>query len=350
MFHPCFPESVRRDRVSRGRTSLRQTLAQLLLGWFLSASLLVSAEFRSSSTEVVSPLERKDVASLTAELHRISNRLGNGASSADLASLRESLPEAWTVATPDGAYRISTDPLRSQLGGGATENAKVWVDHLAAVLDGYTAPGAPLRTDSRTKLESILSRPEFHSVHPPTAWDRFREQLVAEAQRLLLRLLGAISRSPIGGTALFWLTLCAAVGVIGLWVFRFLTGRDQLESLPAAPVPFAMRTWQEWLGSAREAASRSDYREAVHAAYWAGISRLEDVGALPRDLTKTPREFVRLLTDLKPQEAGRQAAYREPLSLLTARAEQVWYGNQCAHKDDFHDALRQLEALGCQLE
>ena len=101
---------------------------------------------------------------------------------------------------------------------------------------------------------------------------------------------------------------------------------------------------------AREAAAQSNFREAVHSAYWAGITRLEDSGALPKDRSKTPREYLRLIANPAPHELAQRPVYREPMTELTKRLERTWYANRGAGPDDFKETLRQLEAMGCPLE
>jgi hypothetical protein len=165
-----------------------------------------------------------------------------------------------------------------------------------------------------------------------------------------MRLFGGIGRHPIGGAILFWFIMVAGVGAIALWMFRFFASRDRLDSLPPSQSVHASRTWQEWIRASREAAHRGDFREAVHSAYWAGIVRLEDTGAVPRDRTKTPREYLRLVTDPLAGELPSDPSPREPLAALTSRFERTWYANRGAGPEDFRESLRQLEALGCQLE
>jgi len=46
----------------------------------------------------------------------------------------------------------------------------------------------------------------------------------------------------------------------------------------------------------------------------------------------------------------REIARAVPGALPEARLERVWYANRGAQADDFEDTLRQLKALGCQLE
>jgi len=118
-------------------------------------------------------------------------------------------------------------------------------------------------------------------------------------------------------------------------------------ALQAAAVP--ARSWQEWIFAGREAAGRGDYRMAVHCAYWAGIARLQEVGALSPDRTKTPREFMANLEQPKMVAPEILAGRRQALSTLTSRLEKIWYGYHYATEADFRDSLAQLETLGCHL-
>jgi hypothetical protein len=118
--------------------------------------------------------------------------------------------------------------------------------------------------------------------------------------------------------------------------------------LDAAAVP--LRSWQEWVFAAREAAGRGDYRMAIHCVYWAGIARLQDLGTLSPDRAKTPREYQRALTKAKLILPETLATRLQALSLLTSRLEKIWYGYQIATEADFRDSLTQLENLGCHLQ
>jgi hypothetical protein len=167
---------------------------------------------------------------------------------------------------------------------------------------------------------------------------------------MLVALFGNISRHPMGAQILFWLLLIGGVAFVALWVFRFVSNRDGVNSFRPTSSIVTARTWQEWIRTARQAAARGDFREAVHSAYWAGIARLEETGALPRDRTKTPREYLRLLNASRFEAASPQQNYKEPLTALTSRLERIWYANRAASSEDFSDSLRQLGALGCPLE
>ena len=297
----------------------------------------------------VSPAPEHGIATLATELGGLSKSLEKNPSKEELAELSNSLPAEWTVVTPEGNFTISTRYLRGQLADGSRENAKTWADNLNSELGSYPLTPAPTDGSARAELKHILARSEFAAVHPPTAWDLFRQRLSAWIARQLLRLLGGMERYPLGGQILFWVFVVLCVVFLALCVFRFVVRRDRFVALPpgrAAPA----RTWQEWVRGAREAASRRDFREAVHSAYWAGVTRMEDVGALPKDPASTPREYLRLVKD-PPRDPGvPRVNYREPLSALTVGLERIWYANRGAAPEDFLDALRQLEAMGCQLD
>jgi len=295
----------------------------------------------------VSPLY--DRASFTAELRRIEGILKKKPSKNEMAALRDSLPMRWTVSTPEGSFSILSEPLRNQLTSLSSEKAQAWVSHLAqeVELSAQTVSGS---NNAREELKHILARSEFGAVRPPSAWDLFRQRLAAWIERMLLKLLGGASKHPIGGQILFWLLIVAAVGVVAMWVFRFFASRDRVNALAPSGAVIAVRTWQEWIREAREAASRGDFREAIHSAYWAGIARLEDLGVVPKDRTKTPREYLELVVESSDGPLAPAPAHGEPLAALTKGLERVWYANRGAGLEDFRESLRQLEAMGCLLE
>ncbi len=291
-----------------------------------------------------------DTASFHAELHRLAAVLKKNPSTNEMVALRDSLPRRWTISTPEFTCSISSEPLRNQLTSLSASKALVWVNHLAAEVQASSSPETA-SPQARSELDRILARPEFAAVRPPSAWDLLRERIALWVGRMLLWLFSGLDRYPIGGKILLWLILLGVVGCIALGLFRFLASRDRMAALPPSVSPVASRTWQEWVRAAREAASRADFREAVHSAYWAGIARLEDAGVVPQDRTRTPREYLRLVAEPVPGElAPPQFAPREPLAGFTSRLERVWYANREAGPEDFHESLRQLEALGCLLE
>jgi hypothetical protein len=87
-------------------------------------------------------------------------------------------------------------------------------------------------------------------------------------------------------------------------------------------------------------AQQQDWRNAIHLAYWAGISFLESGGAWKPNRARTPREYLRLMGSRKPEYPS--------LAALTRKFELVWYGDRAASSLDFQETLGQLEKLGCR--
>jgi hypothetical protein len=100
------------------------------------------------------------------------------------------------------------------------------------------------------------------------------------------------------------------------------------------------RSTHDWILAAKLAAENGDFAAAIQAAYWAGVTRLEETSALPTNRACTPREYLRLTA---PEQIG-------PLKVLTGALERFWYGRQPAGPRDFQTSLQQLEALGCKVE
>jgi Domain of unknown function (DUF4129) len=289
-----------------------------------------------------------DAGSFGAELRRLDAALQGKPSSATIADLRNSLPPAWHVSTTERTYSISTKPLQEQLAASSTVKAEAWIEHLQVEiessqrLDVYSA-AAPL------ELHKILAGRRFEGVHPPGALDLLRQRIAAWLGRMMLKVFGNISRHPLGAQILFWFLLIAGVAFVALWLFRYASSRDGMNSFKPTSSIMTSRTWQEWIRAGRQAATHGDFRNAVHSAYWAGIARLEETGGVPRDRTKTPREYLWLVNQPRA-DTSVQGNYKEPLAALTSRLERIWYGNRPANLEDFSDSLRQLEALGCPLE
>ncbi|MBV9266302.1 MAG: DUF4129 domain-containing protein, partial [Acidobacteriaceae bacterium] len=70
--------------------------------------------------------------------------------------------------------------------------------------------------------------------------------------------------------------------------------------------------------------------------------RLQAIGALPNDLTHTPREYVRVLSGT--QTAENTKSFRT----LANAIERCWYACMPATPEDFSICLKSLEALGCK--
>lgn len=324
-------------------------------------SLAQGAQQNSRPPAVTGANVYPDASSFATALERIGNAIDKEkANPARLTVLREDLPARWEVSTGEHHYSLSAEPLSALLrdaeGGkdakliaAKAKEAADWAFDLANQAKAYA--GAPTSGDlrSRTALERILTRREFGSVKGPSAWDLFRQRVNRWIQELVLRFLRQVARYPMGATILFWLIILAVLVGLAVVLFRYWTRPAAREELQAPDAVAYARTWQEWVQAARQAATLGDFREAVHSAYWAGVSYLEDSEVVRKDRTRTPREYMRLVsnsTQLVP--SGRKT--RDALSALTVVLEQVWYGMRPASNQDFAKAMQSVEALGCLLQ
>jgi hypothetical protein len=323
--------------------------------------LAATARQDSASPAAASGNVYPDASSFAAELQRIGNAIKEEkASAAGMAALRGNLPAHWELTTTERSYSLSADPLRVLLRDAEKETkpetmaakaveAADWAFDLANQVNAYAGSQAHNGASARPALERILSRREFASVHGPTSLDLFRQRVGLWIERQLLRFFRQIDRYPMGARILLWAIVIAVVVWLAVVLFRYWTKRARLEELQAPESVAFVRTWQEWIRIAREAATRGDFREAVHSTYWAGISYLEDSGVVRKDRTRTPREYMRSVsTATQLAVSGRST--REALSALTMALEQVWYGRRSASINDFENAMRSVEALGCQLQ
>jgi hypothetical protein len=275
-----------------------------------------------------------------------------------LRSYGENLPETWTVETGGRRYEVPTDLLRSrlvkaerqpELRGQQVNLSRDYLDALAAETASLSEQPATRTDSARAKLDAILSRPEYSRTRQPSWWDRICERINEMLFNALERILKRVGGQASLGHILLWIGVCAAAIFIAYFLFRhwFRASRGEEMALQAAAMP--VKSWQEWVFAARDAAGRGDYRMAVHCAYWAGIARLQDLGALAPDRAKTPREYLRALEKSKWIVPESVATRQQALALLTSRLEKIWYGYQIATEADFRDSLAQLETLGCHL-
>ena len=293
------------------------------------------------------------------ELGRLDTGLkGAGKSPEALRAYRESLPKIWAVDAGGRHFDVPTDPLVSQLikaekqpelRAQQLDQAREYLEALIAETASLSIHPPPGTDSARAKLDAILSRPEYVHTRQESWWEKLRARINEIFLSALERILRGVGGEKSLGYALLWISICAAAILIAWWIFRrwFRTARGEEMALQGAAVH--SRSWQEWIFAAREAAGRGDYRMAVHCAYWAGITRLQDIGALAPDRAKTPREYLRALTKSKLILPETLATRHQALSMLTLRLEKIWYGYQAATEADFRDSLTQLETLGCHL-
>jgi hypothetical protein len=264
---------------------------------------------------------------------------------AAIPELINSLPTAWRVSTERGIFEVSTEWLREHLGELENEYDQDVVDkirdrltHDRADLDEYEkGPGDVSR--QRAIVAGILSRPEFQDLHGPTWVDRLKQWFI----QFLIRMVGrAITSSIVPNIGKFFVYGLMVVAFLALtyWVYRSIRTTAKVETILPEPLPVSAREWRVWLADAREAARLGNWQDAIHLAYWAGISFLESQGVWRPDVARTPREYLRLMPTANE--------HHPVLAALTNKFEKVWYAGQPADSQAFSQTLEELEKLGCR--
>lgn len=300
-----------------------------------------------------------DPATFLRELNRLKHDVENRRGSTEqLQNLRESLPASWPVESSGRRYDVSSRVLSDQLrrdeekpgsDGANLNHAEAYLDALSAEIAALPVQPPPDIASARSTLDAILARPEYQHARQKSWQEKLRERINELIARTLGRLLGHVTGQKSLARFLVWIGVAGAVILIAYWLVRrwYLAARVTEMVLQSSSVP--ARTWQEWIFAARDSAGRGDYRTAIHCSYWAGIARLQELGALAPDRSKTPREYLGALNKSSILQPETFLTRKQALSLLTSRLEKIWYGYHIATETDFRDSLAQLETLGCHL-
>ena len=265
-------------------------------------------------------------------------------------SVEESVPDRVSIGGRYGECSFSYEWLKKDLK--QFEKAEplkrnAFLDHIQDRLElleeqarTYDQPQLDSSSD-HAKLGEILSRREFNKVHGPSRFDIWWEKVMRWINSFF-------EKHPIAGNSRidFWHILVYSAVVVAFIFFAYWLKKRfeyaQHDDGPRVIMPFApsARSWRSWLGEARALAQQEDWRNAIHLAYWAGISFLEEHGAWRPDRARTPREYLRLLNARNSQHPI--------LAALTRKFEVTWYGQRSANATDFQETVGQLEKLGCR--
>ena len=190
----------------------------------------------------------------------------------------------------------------------------------------------------RRKLEGILKSGDYPAAEAPSWLGKMWGDFV----RWLLNSIVKAMPSGSSPSAIYLLELTVIAIPCGLLIWWFIR-RLQMqrlglsgESAPDASAPSA-QGWQEWLEQGQILGREGRWREAIHHVYWAAISCLESRRLWPADKTRTPREYLGLLSG-NPET-------RAELSSLTRSFEHTWYGEVQASEKDFAEASGILERI-----
>jgi hypothetical protein len=254
------------------------------------------------------------------------------------------LPSAWQVEVDGRSFEVSTETVRQELGTWQGKHEDAALDraerHLELLRDQASASeqSPPDFSSRRLALNNILSRHEFRNVRGQSWIDRLKQRISDFLLKWIGRSISASAIPVISDIVVYGLIVIAVLS-LAYWMYRSLRESARLETIMPVAVPVSAKKWPIWMAEARAAAARGDWSDAIHLAYWGGISFLEIQGAWSPDVARTPREYLRLL----PATSTHQTALRS----LTLRLESVWYGMRVADEEGFRQAVAELERLGC---
>ena len=219
-----------------------------------------------------------------------------------------SIPDQVSVATSSGEIKVSYKVLKDSLAAftAADESkrpallrqAQQYARAMSSAAEDYDKRAAD-PSSAHQKLDEILSRREF-KTKGPSAKDALLARIYYWIARFLSKLAFKGQTSFDLMRLIIYLLVGAAATLLLLWTIRRL--RRPQEDLPQREIiPFSpsARSWRAWLADARTQAQKEDWRNAIHLAYWAGISYLEEHGAWKPNRARTPREYLRLIGRLR---------------------------------------------------
>jgi hypothetical protein len=208
-----------------------------------------------------------------------------------------------------------------------------------AELDGRRPQSGEITAAQKAAREAVLRRSEFRTDRGYSVWDRIGAWITEQLNKLFGGASALGRAAPWLGAALQWGALLAAGVILLLWIYRALDRQRVALRLSSGDVSreAALAASRLWADQAREHAERGEWRDAVHALYWASIVVLEDRRTLRRSGTRTPREALKLVNAASPLGALLRAQ--------TGEFERIWYGLQPAVANDYEQARVQYEAM-----
>jgi hypothetical protein len=286
-----------------------------------------------------------------AELDRCSQELSRiQRDPSELGRFRQSLPRAWDVQVGQTTIRVSTAWLDSALAAmGTLPRGNSAIPHDAQqrlqflreqALELERPPETVSTAAARSRLEAIFQEREFRGLRGPSSLELWWRRAFLRISDWLDRWLARLHLGAVTGNAVAYGLIVAVLIVLCLLWWRNLAAQERLTKAPITE-PSGAIAKPPWSNDAQAAAERGDYREAIRCAYWAVVARLDELGALPRDRSRTPRELVGLLA-FHPD-------WKRDLNNLTARFEVVWYGYRAPSAEDWQSTRAELEKLGCPL-
>ncbi len=296
------------------------------------------------------------------ELDRLANAFSDlPAHPSGAEALRQSLPSGWIVDTGDEKYEVSAEWIADALkvsGKSVKDQKEIWEDaaarlkSLRAEAESWKSAGTEgNRADAKARLQKILQRREFNQATKGQSWwSQMWDQVWRWIDWLLDHTIGRLLGNGTAKTVALWVLIGAVFLFAAVWIVRGMRSMVRTEGLKVDAVFPPGKHWRDWTREASAAASRGDYRAALHSAYWAGVYRLAELGAWKLDRARTPREYLRMIGEQAQNELAEQNRVGRDLALkdLTHGMEASWYGFLPATQQDYDKAVAHLETLGCR--
>lgn len=235
-------------------------------------------------------------------------------------------------ASAGGSAASTTEPRDEPNTTELLHAAKVRLAHdLAQATALMTQPTA--YPTERAMMLQVLAGRDFRDLKQPSDSQYLKERLNAWLNRLFEQVAQWRAGSAWIGrvvVVVFLLAVCAGLAWGLVQVERRWRARLKPEMVRSAAKASAPLEWERWLEEARSASAAGAWRQAIHAAYWAAITRLESHELWPVDRARTPREYLALVATGDPR--------REDLAQLTRTFERTWYGGRSAEAAEFQKA------------
>jgi len=217
---------------------------------------------------------------------------------------------------------------------------------------GQQAPTESVRAAQiKAHMREILSSPDFRVEKPGDSVlqriGRWIERTLDRIWQFFRRLFSFGGRAGTGGSYLF-LYVVLGILIVGIaYVIAYAARNLHRAARPSAgqaalsvvaePEPAAAAEPDAWIEAAQRHAAAGDFRRAYRAVFIAVLLRLDRIGALRYERSRTNGEYLRALRSRPPL-----------LTLVRPLASEFdahWYGHRPASEDDFRRVLAAYEKV-----
>ncbi len=306
----------------------------IVCAWALSLLLAASAAAQSA------PVAAVDLDGYVRALDQISAALTSSGTPQEV-KLAAALPTAWDVSVDGRHYRAESAWLASGLLADRAEGWDARRSRLLAQLVlarnqalSFHHADATKGQQVRQTLQQVLAAREFSGRNEELTRS-FGEWLLDWYERMRPQWLRpSLSSTSVQLVAVLLLLVAALVGVVAFTRRRRTRMAIRREGgVPADEMRVASSVWTAKMIAA---AADGDVRLTARFGYLAAVARLEEEGAWRPDDTRTPREYVRLLSPVDWR--------LRPFAALVSDFETAWYGSRPV---DVQSLVARVSEFGC---